>query len=101
MKTLLELWQLDSEYLNVQYTLELLWKAAVALHSYIMNEKSFGSVARYCPIGFADTEGPGGAQLRGEWRDIVKRDQGLLHLGRVGSNNYSRSAKIVREDFSN
>ena len=52
-------------------------KAAVALHNYIMNEKSFGSVARYCPIGFADTEGPGGAQLRGEWHDIVKRDQGL------------------------
>lgn len=76
-------------------------KAAVALHNYIMNEKSFGSVARYCPIGFADTEGPGGAQLRGEWRDIVKRDQGLRHLGRVGSNNYSRSAKLVREDFSN
>ena len=25
LKTLLELWQLDSEYLNIQYTLELIW----------------------------------------------------------------------------
>ena len=76
-------------------------KAVVALHNYLMNGKSFGNSERYCPVGFTDTEGPGGAQLRGEWRDIVARDQGLKSLKRAGSNNYSRSSKLVREDFSN
>ncbi|CAB4002020.1 Hypothetical predicted protein, partial [Paramuricea clavata] len=37
----------------------------------------------------------------GEWRSVVQRDQGLRHLTRAGSNNYSQSVKLVREDFSN
>jgi hypothetical protein len=76
-------------------------KAVVVLHNYLMNGKTFESTSKYCPAGFTDTEGPGGTQLEGEWRSVVQRDQGLKPLTRAGSNNYSRSAKLVREDFSN
>ena len=76
-------------------------KAVVALHNYIMNEKTFQSIPKYCPDGFTDTEGPGGTQLQGEWRSVVQNDEGLTPLTRAGSNNYSRSAKLTREDFSN
>lgn len=74
-------------------------KAVVSLHNYLMKDKSFGNASKYCPVGFTDTEGPGGTQLMGEWRNVVERDQGLKPLKRVGSNNYSRSAKMIREDF--
>ncbi|CAB4045604.1 Hypothetical predicted protein [Paramuricea clavata] len=76
-------------------------KGMVALHNYLMSEKTFGSASKYCPAGCIDTEGPGGTQLEGEWRSVVQRDQGLRHLTRAGSNNYSQSVKLVREDFSN
>ncbi|CAB4035885.1 Hypothetical predicted protein [Paramuricea clavata] len=76
-------------------------KATVALHNYLMSEKAFESASKYCPAGFTETEGPGGTQLEGEWRSVVQRDQGLRDLTRAGSNNYSRSAKLVCEDFSN
>lgn len=76
-------------------------KAVVALHNYIMNGRSFRKSSRYCPVGFTDREGPGGRQLDGEWRNIVGNDEGLMDIRRAGSNNYSRSAKRVREEFSN
>ncbi len=42
-----------------------------------------------------------GTQLEGEWQSVVERDQGLTPITKAGSNNYSRDAKLVREDFSN
>ena len=73
-------------------------KAVVVLHNYLMAGRSFAEGCKYCPIGFVDSDVPTGTQM-GEWREMARGDQGIIPLTRVGSNNYSRSAKRVREDF--
>ncbi len=54
---------------------------------------------RYClDTSFVDSENSEGVQC-GEWRDETQLDTGFLPLGSTGSNNYSRDAKEVRDDF--
>ena len=72
-------------------------KAAVALHNYLMRCRNQGS-NQYCPAGFADVD------LRhqyreGEWRRVIQSDTGLSPVHRLGSNNYSKQAKTVRDTF--
>ena len=73
-------------------------KAVVVLHNYLMAGRSFMEGSKYCPIGFGDSDDPTGTKM-GEWRELARRDQGMTPFTRVGSNNYSRSAKHAREDF--
>ena len=73
-------------------------KAVVSLHNYLMiSQNKFGDF-RYCPSGFVDSENSEGIQ-HGEWRDETQSNTGFLPLGSTGSNNYSRTAKEVRNDF--
>ena len=60
-------------------------KACVAMHNYLMANKSFES--RYCPQGFVDYE-INGTQKEGEWRNMVLDSTGLGEIKRVISNNY-------------
>ena len=73
-------------------------KAVVSLHNYLMiSQNKFGDYA-YCPASFVDRETIDGIQL-GDWRNEAQGYSGLLSVGFMGSNNYSKSAKEVREDF--
>ena len=63
-----------------------------------MAGRSFQQETRYCPIGFIDND-MGIVTERGERRQLVQADQGLRALTKAGSNNYSRDAKLIREDF--
>ena len=65
-----------------------------------MKGRTFGpNNYSYCPPNFVDRETPDGI-LRGGWRHDVHEYEGLAPLNRqVGSNNYSRDAKKVRERF--
>lgn len=73
-------------------------KAAIALHNYLMHGRQFeSSHHQYCPPTFVDRDTPSGLQ-QGEWRYEVRDYVGLSPLQRqLGSNNYGRNAKLVRE----
>ena len=71
-------------------------KACVAMHNYLMASKGFDS--RYCQHGFVDYE-INGALKEGEWRNMVVDGTGLGEITRIGSNNYSEEAKLVRDNF--
>jgi len=65
-------------------------KAIIALHNYLMHGRQFGKHEDYCPAGYAE----------GDWRDNETETDGLAPLSsKAGSNNYSRDAKQIRDDF--
>ena len=69
-------------------------KAVVALHNFLMFGRSFENNSEYCPADYTDeflSNGDG----NGRWR----LNHGLVALNQAGSNNYSREAKLVRDDF--
>jgi len=51
----------------------------------------------YCPPSYIDNESSYGFQA-GDWR---KENVGLRQIQQIGSNNYSREAKEVRDRFKN
>eukprot|EP00112_Aurelia_sp_Birch-Aquarium-sp1_P018164 Seg4296.2 transcript_id=Seg4296.2/GoldUCD/mRNA.D3Y31 product="putative nuclease HARBI1" protein_id=Seg4296.2/GoldUCD/D3Y31 len=73
-------------------------KAIVILHNYLINTNNSDAGHSYCPENFIDREGPNGI-LPGEWRQDQQQITGLQPINRIASNNYSESAKIVRDDF--
>ena len=52
----------------------------------------------YCPPDYVDQEAVQGT-LPGRWRVEANEVQGLTGLGMQGSNNFTRIAKEVRNDF--
>ena len=73
-------------------------KAVVALHKHFMKIQRLNGEHDYCPPGFADQDGYQ-VQRRGDWRASVQGYTGLAPIHSLGSNNYSRTAKDVREEF--
>ena len=75
-------------------------KACVVLHNYLMHNKEFqGTSYQYCPPELIDRDSMLGIQT-GTWRNDVQQDSGLMPIQlRVASNNYSKDAKVVRENF--
>lgn len=74
-------------------------KAVVALHNYLMSFQDVGTTSnRYCPPGYTDVETMQGSRP-GDWRKEVRGDSGLFPISRQGSNNYSKNAKEVRDQF--
>ena len=77
-------------------------KAVVALHKYLMkkcpqnNENNYN----YCPTWYIDRDSRLGITL-GDWRKEQANSAGLQQISQMGSNNYSRDAKEVRDDFRN
>ncbi len=76
---------------------KVLTKAVVALHNFLMSHNS-ANAHRYCPINYTDQERETGI-TPGEWRNEENDILGLRPLGRVGSNNYSLDASLVRQGF--
>ena len=74
-------------------------KAVVALHNYLMHGKSFETNV-YCPPGFSDSQTGSGVR-RGAWRNEVNSIDGLVDIPRLGSNNYTKRAREIRECFRN
>ena len=68
-------------------------KAAVVLHNYFMRHES-----KYVPAGYADAQTPFGRRP-GEWRRELQGYQGMAPISNQGSNNFTRSAENVRNDF--
>ena len=71
-------------------------KACTVLHNYLMHDKQFPSNVSYCPPGFVDQERPQGT------RDLEHGEKRLgiwVSVRQVGTNNYKRDAKDVREHF--
>ncbi|XP_065641181.1 uncharacterized protein LOC124807037 [Hydra vulgaris] len=71
-------------------------KAVVALHNFLMTENVNNNIS-YCPLNFVDQDGPNGIQL-GDWRKEVPSVNGLVVINNT-SNNYSDTAKKVRDSF--
>ena len=76
---------------------KVLTKAVVALHNFLMSRNS-GNAHLYCPINYTDPQRRTGI-APGEWRNEENDILGLQSLGRVGSNNYSLDASLVRQGF--
>ena len=74
-------------------------KATIALHNYLLVNQS-NVTCNYCPYNYIDQEGPNGIHP-GHWREEVKDIGGVKQLpfNMRGSNNYSKEAKQVRDDF--
>lgn len=73
----------------------LITKAIVALHNFLMSDRIARNV--YCPSNFVDHEGNLGINP-GEWRN-ESISNALKDISSVSSNNYSRLAKEVRDNF--
>ena len=73
-------------------------KAVVALQNYLMRARTSGITrSNYCPPTFIDREISGNMR-DGEWRSDVTGTV-FQEITNQGSNNYSRDAKEVRDNF--
>lgn len=72
-------------------------KAVVALHNYLMSPATENNYS-YCPSGYADRETQDGF-TPGEWRKDNESLTGIQDLTRTGSNNYSKQAAAIRNEF--
>ena len=75
-------------------TVALITKAIVVLHNYLMVHES----STYCPPGHADMDTANGVRL-GDWRGETEGFTGLTSIGVQGSNNYTKTASEVRDQF--
>ena len=72
-------------------------KSIVALHNFLMKKRSKNNY-NYCPTSYTDTDGSSGFRP-GDWRKENSNCAGLESLPQIGSNNYSKDAKQVRDSF--
>ena len=80
-------------------TVILITQAVVALHNFLMKSQRVNGEYNYCPHGFADIDNCRG-QTSGNWRTETQGFTGLTPISSSSSsNNYTRNAKNVREDF--
>ncbi|CAB3987398.1 Hypothetical predicted protein [Paramuricea clavata] len=75
-------------------------KATIALHNFLIITQRSQDMYNYCPRNFPDQNGTRGRIIPGQWRQEV----GTTCLSRLqrnarGSNNSSRSAQQVRDDY--
>ena len=70
-------------------------KAVVVLHNFLMTGRNFEN--HYCPIDYVDQEENGHIR-EGSWRR-EHNNYGLQDIRQMGSNNYARDAKEVRDNF--
>ena len=77
-------------------TVEEIIKACVCLHNYLKQTDS----ASYVPSGLVDSFDHTGNITEGSWRSIVSSNESALQpIQRNGSNNYTKNAKLIRENF--
>ena len=75
-------------------------KAVVALHNYLLKKhiQNTENNYNYCSTSYANRDTRLGLTL-GDWRTEYGNTAGLQQISQMGSNNYSRDAKEVRDDF--
>ena len=73
-------------------------KAVVALHNFLMSLSETDSNYSYCPSGYADRKTSEGL-VPGEWRKSTEGLTGIQDLSSKGSNNYSKQAAAIRDEF--
>ena len=79
----------------------LITKSVVALHNFLMKKcASQSENYSYYPPSYVDQEIRSGV-VPGDWRKEEAVCDGLLSIQKLGSNNYSKSAKEVRDRFKN
>ena len=79
----------------------LITKSVVALHNFLMKKRASQSENySYCPPSNVDQESRSGV-VPGDWRKEETVGDGLQLIQKLGSNNYSKSAKEVRNRFKN
>ena len=78
-------------------TVTQITKAVVALHNFLMAQRSQDDPYNYCLLNYVDQEIAGKLNA-GQWRKEADNG-GMLSIGRSGSNNYSGNAKEIRERF--
>ncbi len=72
-------------------------KAVVMLHNFLMHGRNDESQSKYFPAGYADKD-TAKAVRAGGWR-AEEDSLGLIDISKIGSNNYSKDAKQVRDDL--
>ena len=79
----------------------LITKSVVVLHNFLMKKRvSQIENYSYCPPSYVDQESHSGIVL-GDWRKEETICDALQSIQKLGSNNYSKSAKEVRDRFKN
>ena len=71
----------------------LITKGVIALHNYLMSQSN-----SYCPPTYVDQDGPSGV-TDGEWRKSSSEIGGMVSVSQLGSHNYSKNAKLVKDNF--
>lgn len=72
-------------------------KACCALHNWLRIRSS----ESYTPTGSLDVEDLNSNRvIPGTWRSRCQINEALRNLGQIGSNNYSRNAAILRENYA-
>ena len=76
-------------------------KATIALHNFLLITQHSQDVYNYCARNFPDQNGSRGRFIPGQWRQEIGTIAGLsrLHRHARGSNNSSRSAQQVRDEY--
>ena len=80
-------------------TVIVITQAVVALHNFLMKSQRLHGENSYCPPGFTDRDDRR-ERRSGDWRMETRGFTGLVPLSSSSSsNNYTKSAKDIREDF--
>ena len=72
-------------------------KAIVSLHNFLMSLSTDDNY-NYCPLSYADRN-TGEGFIPGEWRRDADNITGVQELSHIGSNNYSKQAALIRDEF--
>lgn len=77
---------------------EIVVLAVCSLHNWLLSDKYSANV--YTPEGTFDRENlETGEMIHGSWRNEELAAESFLPLSQQGSNNYSKNAKEVREEY--
>ena len=80
-------------------TVKSVTKAITALHNFLMYKYQVSdNENQYCPPNYVDSDGLQGV-VPGQWRVEENQIMGLRDIDRLGSNNYSKNAKLIRDEF--
>ena len=78
-------------------TMKSVTKAVVGLHNLLMKKIHEGD-NQHCPPDYIDRE-ENNHVLLGDWQQEQNHISGLKDVRRIGSNNYSKTAKVIRDKF--
>ena len=78
-------------------TVKSVTKEIIGLHNFLMKKNHEGG-NQYCPPNYIDREEIDQV-VPGDWRQEQNHISGLKDVRRIGSNNYSKTATVIRDKF--